>query len=111
MGCMKILNINRRSVGQVEIALPFETDVQVGRAWEYLVSGGHLGDFSYRPESEGEDEDRAIASYLRRRAAGECMEGPESDEIRRIIPKIWQAELSYDIRELIGVEATCAAKS
>ncbi|WP_230854494.1 hypothetical protein [Arthrobacter terrae] len=102
---MKILNINHRAVGQVEIALPFETDEQVGRAWEYLVACRHLADFSYRPDSEGEDEDRAfIASYLRRRHGGECMEGPESDEIRRIIPKIWQAELSFDIRELIGVE-------
>lgn len=104
---MKILNINRRSVGQVEIALPFETDVQVGRAWEYLVSKGHLGDFTYRPETEGEDKDRAlIADYLRRRRNGECMDGgPEADEIRRAIPKIWGAELNYDIRELLGVEA------
>lgn len=104
---MKILNINSRTVGQVEIALPFETDKQVVRALEYLVSTGHLGDFSYRPESDGEDEDRALlASYLRRRRAGECMDGgPEADEIRRVIPKIWGAELNYDIRELIGVEA------
>jgi hypothetical protein len=103
---MKILNINRRSVGQVEIALPFETDVQVRHAWEYLVAGRHIGDFSYRPESEGEDEDRSfIASYLRRRQEGECMEPPEADQIRRAIPKIWGAELNYDIRELLGVEA------
>jgi hypothetical protein len=103
---MKILNINRRSVGQVEIALPFETDAHVSRAWEYLVAGRHLGDFSYRPGSDGEDEDRAfIASYLRRRHEGECLEPPEPDQIRRAIPKIWGAELNYDIRELIGVEA------
>jgi len=106
MVSMKILNINRRSVGQVEVALPFETDVQVRRAWEYLVAGRHLGDFSYRPVSEGEDVDRAfIASYLRCRNAGECMEPPEADQIRQMIPKIWGAELNFDIRELIDPAA------
>jgi hypothetical protein len=100
---MKILNINRRSAGQVEVALPFETDVQVSRAWEYLVSRGHLGDFGYRPASEGEDADRAfIAEYVRARHGGECVEPPEPDQIRRAVPKIWQAELAYDIRELIS---------
>jgi hypothetical protein len=104
---MKILNINRRSVGQVEIALAFETDRQVCRAFEYLASRGHLSEFRYDPDVDGEDADRAlIADYLRRRRAGECMDGgPEADEIRRFIPKIWGAELDYDIRELIGVEA------
>lgn len=107
MGSMKILNINRRSVGQVEIALPFETDRQVCRAFEYLVSRRHLTDFRYDPEVDGEDADRALfADYLRRRSGGECMDGdPEADDIRRFIPKLWGAELSYDIRELIGVEA------
>lgn len=104
---MRILNINSRSVGQVEIALPFETDRQVFRAFEYLVSRGHLTEFRYDPEVDGEDADRAlIADYLRRRNSGECMDGgPEADEIRRFIPKLWGAELNYDIRELIGVEA------
>jgi hypothetical protein len=104
---VKILNINRRSVNQVEIALPFETDVQVSAAWEYLVCQRHLLDFSYRPESDGEDADRAfIADYLRRRQSGECMEPPEADQIRQAIPKIWGAELNFDVRELLGVEAS-----
>lgn len=104
MGSMKILNINRRSVGQAEVALPFETDEQVSRAWEYLVARGHLGDFSYRPDSEGYDGDRAfIADYLRARHGGECVEPPEPDQIRRAIPKIWQAEMDHDIRELLGI--------
>jgi hypothetical protein len=104
---MKILNINRRSVGQIEIALPFETDRQVYRAFEYLASRGHLSEFRYDPDVDGEDADRALfADYLRRRNAGECMDGgPEAEEIRRFIPKIWGAELDYDIRELIGVDA------
>lgn len=71
MGYMKIVNINPRYVGQVEIALLFETDRRMYRAFEYLVSRGHLDDFSYRPETEGEDEDRAlIAVYLHRRNSG-----------------------------------------
>lgn len=104
---MKILNINARQTNQTDVALPFETDRQVCRAWEYLLSRGHLNDFSYRPESEGEDKDRAfIADLRRRRAAGECMDGgPEADEIRRLISKLWGADLSYDIRELLGVDA------
>ncbi|GAA4033545.1 hypothetical protein GCM10023063_16550 [Arthrobacter methylotrophus] len=103
---MKILNINRRSVGQVEVALPFDTDEQVSRAFEYLVSRA-LTEFRYDPEVDGEDADRAlIADYLRRRNKGECMDdGPEAADIRRFIPKIWGAELDYDIRELLDVEA------
>lgn len=106
MGPMKILNINCRSVGQVEIALPFETDRDVIRAFEYLASRGHLTEFRYDPEVDGEDADRALfADYLRRRNSGQCMDGgPEADDIRRFIPKLWGAELNYDIRELIGVE-------
>lgn len=101
---MKIININRRSVGQTEIALPFETDHQVQAAWEYLVAGRHLADFSYRPESEGEDQDRAgIASYLLARHSGECVKSPEAERLRQMIPKIWGAELNFDIRELIGI--------
>lgn len=104
---MKILNINRRATNEIDVALPFETDAHVTAAWEYLAANRHRWDFSFRPESEGEDEDRAfIESYLRRRHEGECMESPEADQIRRIIPKIWQAELSYDIRELVGVQAS-----
>ncbi|WP_422759124.1 hypothetical protein [Paenarthrobacter sp. C1] len=104
---MKILNVNRRSVGQVEIALPFDTDLQVLRAFEYLVSRGHLADFRYDPDVDGEDTDRALISdYLRRRNSGECMDGgPGAEDIRRFIPKLWGAELNYDIRELLGVVA------
>jgi hypothetical protein len=103
---MKIININRRSVGQTEVALPFETDRQVRAAWEYLVAGLHLADFSYRPESEGEDQERAnIASYLLSRHRGDCVESPEADQIRRMIPKIWGAELDFDVRELLNVPA------
>jgi hypothetical protein len=104
---MKILNINRRATNEVDVALPFETDAQVYRAFEYLVSRRRLTEFRYDPEVDGEDADRAlIADYLRRRNSGECMDGgPEADEIRRFIPKLWGAELDYDIRELIGVEA------
>lgn len=104
---MKILNINRRANNESDVAVPFESDRQVCRAFEYLVSRGHLTEFRYDPEVDGEDADRAlVADYLRRRNGGECMDGgPEADEIRRFIPKLWGAELSYDIRELIGVEA------
>lgn len=104
---MRILNINRRSVDQIDVALPFETDRDVLRAFEYLVSRRHLTEFRYDPEVDGEDADRALfADYLRRRRNGECMDdGPEADDIRRFIPKLWGAELNYDIRELIGVEA------
>lgn len=99
---MKIININRRSAGQTEVALPFETDQQVLAAWEYLVAGRHLADFSYRPSSEGEDKDRAyIESYLLARRRGECVESPDADQLRQMIPKIWGAELNFDIRELL----------
>lgn len=104
---MKILNINARSVGQVEIALPFETDEQVSFAWDYIfvVNRGML-DFSYRPTSEGEDKDRAfIDEFLSSQRSDHPLSSPDAATIRRTIPKLWGAELNYDIRELLGVEA------
>ena len=107
MGCMKILNVNRRSVGQVEIALPFETDEQVIAAWNYIfVANRRMLDFSYRPGSEGEDEDRAfIDAFLSSQRSDSPVPSPGAATIRRLIPKIWGAELNYDIRELLGVSA------
>lgn len=104
---MKILNINRRTVSQVEIAMPFETDDQVTAAWEYLfVHNSGLLDFSYRPHSEGEDKDRAfIEAFLISRRSGNPMPSPDAVTIRRILPKVFQAELSYDIRELLDLGA------
>lgn len=100
---MKIININRRQVNQVEVALPFETDEQVIAAWSYLVKNRSFFDFDYRPDSEGEDDDRAfIDVYLECLHNGYPITEPGAALIRRLIPKIWQAEMSYDIRELIG---------
>lgn len=103
---MKILNINRRATNEIDVALPYETDAQVTAAWAYLVEHGTFFDFSYRPTSEGEDGDRAyIYAYLKFLRSGEPLPAPTAEQIRRLIPKIWQAEMSYDIRELIGVTA------
>ncbi|MBT2549742.1 hypothetical protein [Arthrobacter sp. ISL-65] len=101
---VKILNINRREVGQEEIALPFETDEQVSAAWDYLVENRSFFDFSYRPECDGEDGDRAyLYAYLKYLRAGEPLPTPTADQIRRLIPKIWQSEMSYDFRELAAL--------
>lgn len=106
MARVKILNINRRTVTQAEIALPFETDDHVLAAWSYLINNPSILDFSYRPHSEGEDGDRALmeaqfTAALRR----EPVDVLPAETIRRILPKIYQAELAYDIRELVGVDA------
>lgn len=103
---MKILNLNPRYINQGTIALPFETDADVSRAWEYIVLKGWLDSFDYRPNAEGEDEDRAaIAGYLSARRNGQCVEGPEPENIRRYIPKIWQAEMNFDLRELLDTRS------
>lgn len=104
---MKILNINARTTDQVDVALPFETDEHVLAAWEHIfvTNRRHL-DFSYRPESDGEDRDRAyIESFLQHQHAGTPLPSPVPGEVRRLIPKLWGAELNYDIRELLGVNA------
>lgn len=102
---MKILNINSREVGQVAVALPFETDGQVEAAWAYLVEHRSFFDFSYRPMEEGEDGDRAyLHAWLKYLRKGEPLPAPNARQIRALIPKIWQAEMNYDIRELLGVE-------
>lgn len=103
---MKILNLNPRYTNQVGVALPFETDVDVSRAWEYIVLKGWLESFDYRPNAEGEDEDRsAIAEYLSARRQGGCVEPPEPESVRRYLPKIWQAEMNFDIRELLDTRS------
>ena len=101
---MKILNINRRSVGQVEIALPFETDEQVIAAWNYIFVDNHrMLDFSYRPDSEGINEDRAfIEGFLEGQRGGNAMPVPAADKVRSLISKLWGADLSCDIRELVN---------
>lgn len=77
---MKILNVNSRSVGQVQIAVPFETDRDVLRASEHLVSRGPLTEFRYDPDVDGEHAGRALsAAYLRRRKRGQRKDdGPGS---------------------------------
>lgn len=103
---MKILNINRRERGQVEVALPFETDEQVEAAWGYLVANRLFFDFSYRPRSEGEDADRSyIDAYLQRLRTGDPLPEPDAEQIRRIVPKICGAEMNFDIRELLWMAA------
>jgi hypothetical protein len=105
MGSMKIININSRTVKQVDFALPFETDDQVTAAWEHIfVHHRGLLDFSYRPAADGEDPDRYyIESFLEGHCVGTVMPLPDAGTIRRLIPKLFQAELGYDIRELLGV--------
>lgn len=99
---MKIINLNPRYTTQTVIALPFETDSDVCNAWEYIVSNDWLGSFDYRPNTEGEDEERAsISAYLSARRQGEPIEFPDPETIRRYIPKIWQAEMNFDIRDLL----------
>lgn len=103
---MKILNLNPRYTNQVAVALPFETDVDVSRAWEYIVLKGWLESSDYRPTSEGEDGDRAtIAGYLSARRQGGCVEPPEPESIRRYLSKIWQADINFDIRELLDTRS------
>lgn len=107
MGSMRILNINARQTNQTDIALPFETDEQVIAAWNHIfVENRRMLDFSYRPAAEGENVDRAfIAAFLHSQHSGTAMPTPDTATIRRLISKLWGADLSYDIRELLGVQA------
>jgi hypothetical protein len=101
---MKILNINRRATNEIDVALPFEGDAHVLAAWEYIMDNRRADDFSYRPSSEGEDPDRAwMDQYLSNRRAGTPQPFPNADQVRRIVPKIWQAEMNHDIRDLVYV--------
>jgi hypothetical protein len=101
---MKILNINRRATNEIDIALPFETDDQVVAAWGYIVANRRADSFDYRPMSEGEDGDRAyLYAYFKYLRAGEPLPAPTADQIRRFLPKIWQAEMNYDLRELLDL--------
>lgn len=88
----------------VKVALPFETDAQVLAAWVYIMAHGRADSFRYDPEVEGEDTDRAwMHQYLMNRWAGTPQPAFGADQIRRAIPRTWGAEMSYDIRELLGI--------
>lgn len=106
MGSMRILNINSRYTTDTDIALPFETDVQVVASWLYLVENRRTDSFRYDPEVDGEDADRAwMGRYLDNHRAGIDQPVPDAAQVRRAIDKIWGAEMHCDVRELIGVEA------
>jgi hypothetical protein len=103
---MRILNVNSRYTTDIDIALPFETDVQVVAAWYYIVENRRADSFRYDPEVDGEDADRAwMDQYLTNHRSGTEQPVPDPDQIRRSIDKIWGAEMNYDVRELLGVEA------
>ena len=99
---MKILNINSRATNEIDVALPFETDPQVVAAWDYIIANRRADSFDYRPASEGEDPDRAyMDQYQRSHRSSNPQPAPSPDQVRRIIPKIWQSEMNHDIRELV----------
>lgn len=105
IGSMRILNVNRRATNEIDVALPFETDVQVLAAWYYIIGEDRAADFRYDPEVEGEDPARAwMGQYLRNHRAGTPQPVPDADQVRRAIPKIWGAEMNYDIRELVSLD-------
>lgn len=99
---VKILNINRRATNEIDVALPFETDSDVLAAWDHVITNRRADSFSYRPNSEGEDPDRAwMGQYLSNYRTGTPQPAPSPDQVRRAVPKIWGAEMNYDIRELV----------
>ncbi|QOD05944.1 hypothetical protein [Pseudarthrobacter sp. BIM B-2242] len=101
---MKILNINRRATNEIDVALPFDSDAQVLAAWDYLMANRRADSFRYDPEVEGEDPDRAwMGQYLQNHRSGIPQPVPDADQVRRAIPKIWGAEMNYDVRELLGI--------
>lgn len=101
---MKILNINCRATNEIDVALPFDSDAQVLAAWDYLMASRRADSFRYDPEVEGEDADRAwMGQYLSNYRSGIAQAVPEADQVRRAIPKIWGAEMNYDIRELLDI--------
>jgi hypothetical protein len=103
---MRILNINSRYTTDIDIALPFETDAQVLAAWRYIAENRRADSFRYDPEVDGEDPDRAwMGQYLNNHRAGTEQPVPDAGQVRRAISKVWGAEMNFDIRELLGVEA------
>lgn len=103
MVAMKILNLNSRATNEIDVALPFESDAQVLDAWDYIMVNGRAGDFRYDPEVEGYDPDRAwMHQYFMNRWNKTPQPAFDADQVRRAIPKIWGAEMNYDIRELLS---------
>ncbi|MET1154196.1 hypothetical protein [Arthrobacter sp.] len=103
---MRILNINSRYTTDIDVALPFDTDAQMLASWDYIVTNRRADSFRYDPGVDGDDPDRAwMSQYLANHRAGTDQPMPDPDQVRRSIAKLWGAEMNYDFRELIGVEA------
>lgn len=104
MDTVKILNLNRRYTNQISVAVPFDSDAQVLAAWDHIMANGWADSFRYDPEVEGYDPDRAwMHQYFMNRWNKTPQPAFDADQVRRVIPKIWGAEMNYDIRELLSL--------
>ena len=99
---MRILALNIRSTTEAPVAFQFDTPKQVEFAWNWIVVKDRLADFSYRPSSEGVNEDRAmLSSYLSTFRTTGVFVPLETATIVRLVENFWGADLNRTLYPLI----------
>lgn len=99
MRSMKILTIDATETGRKGVALPYETEEQVQSAWSYMFHHEYV---NIRPGPRVDNQDRAMLELCANGfQKGEKLHIPAADQIRGLVSKIRQDEMSHDIRELV----------
>lgn len=103
MLAMRILAVNAKLTSETDVAFLFNTPSQVRAAWRWLIENDRLGSFSYRPRSEGVDEDRAfLEQYLSEYRLTKVYVPLEWDAIVRLIENFFGADLDRKIYDVIN---------
>lgn len=103
MAAMRILAVNAKLTTETDAAVLFNTPAAVRAAWRWIVENDRLGFFSYRPRSEGVNEDRAfLQQYLLEYRLTKVFIPLEAATIERLIGGFFGADLDYKIYDVIN---------
>lgn len=100
---MRILAVNAKLTTETDAAVLFNTPAAVRAAWRWIIENDRLGCFSYRPRSEGVNEDRAfLQQYLLDYRLTKVFIPLEAATIERLIGGFFGADLDYKIYDVIN---------
>lgn len=100
---MRILAVNRKLTTETDVAFLFDTPAQIRAAWGWLIENDRFHSFSYRPKSEGVNEDRAfLQQYLSDYRITKVYMPLESATIVRLIEEFFEADRDRTIYNVVN---------
>lgn len=103
MAAMRILAVNRKLTTEADVAFLFDTPAQIRAAWRWLIENDRLHSFSYRPKSEGVNEDRAfLQQYLSDYRLTKVYMPVETATIVRLVEGLFGADLHRTIYDVVN---------